>query len=139
MRTHGRNRGFGMLTAVVTLGFALILLAALTVQMAGLTDRAARFSRGVRSRALAEAGIEAGLNDLSLDRAREVKRTISLAGGACTVRTVRAEGSGVHLVSEGRLSVAGGAVITTIDVRLDAGSAGVMHIGSRSESTRFVR
>ena len=142
MRQASRNRGFGLLVALVTLGVAAALLATVTVQMAGLIDRSSRFAREVRARALAEAGVEAAL---ALKQAPQ-SLDFPLDGGRCRVKFVRdsmAFASGgaesYTIASEGSLPSAGGWTRYRIIVHVIVDASKTLHIEGRTESVEHVR
>ncbi len=135
-----RERGFGLLTALLVLAAAVMLLGVLTAQLASLTDESARYARGVRARALAEAGVEAALARLSRDPGAAIAAEYTLDGGTFKVADEPLNGKRV-VHSTGELKLAGGVMTCRIEVTVAPRSPTDTSLGivSRTERTEFRR
>lgn len=132
-RVHSRDRGLGLLVAVIVLGFALGIVGVTVCIVGDLVTRTSRRAQQVRSRAAAEAGIEVGLLRLLRAADAAVAADIKLGGAECKVRS--SKGAEVLVLdSTGRVPSGGGSSICRIRVSLARLSNGALRIISRVES-----
>jgi len=137
-----RRKGFALLAVIVFCGVLGVLLGVLTAHLAGLTRRTSHYAWSVRSRALAEAGIEVFFARTSAPQKRVPDRLdIQLDGGSCTVTTRPLAGNPdrLNVTSEGQLPLAGGHMTTRVRLVVETGPDGrPRRILSREEQTHFV-
>jgi hypothetical protein len=141
MRGRSSENGFGLLVALLTLAAAVGFLAALTVEMARFADESMRLEKGVRARALAEAGIEAALARIAGGNAAPFTLDLALDGGRSSVTMVPGGASTAAFVitSEGILETRGGETVSRIQVTLGRGTSGMLSVARREESVQTRR
>jgi hypothetical protein len=141
MRGKSREAGFGLLVALLTLAAAAGLLAALTVGIARFADESMRIEKGVRARALAEAGIEAALARIAGGYAARFTLDLSLDGGRSSVTTVPGgpDTAAFVITSEGILKTGGGETVSRIQMTLGRGASGTLNVARREESVQTRR
>ncbi len=137
-RARAGHRGLGLIAALMILAFAAVMVATLTAVLARMIDGTSRHVQGVRARALAEAGVEAGLAGLGRPAAGGGDVTLRLEGGSCKVSVARTAARAV-ITSAGRLSLAGGEMTSTIIVEVALDGDGAPRILNRSERCEYSR
>ena len=146
MRSSTRTqKGVGILAVIVCIGVLLIVVSTMTIYLARLAITSSRYAQGVRARALAEAGVETALANLTAGKSSEARPSrFELDGGSCAVQVAPDEKhpGRFTIVSEGRLKLSGGQMksYVTLLVHVIDGDAGKsLRILSRKEDTRYVR
>ena len=139
------QKGVGILAVIVCIAVLVIILSTMTICLARLAVTSSRYAQGVRARALAEAGVETALANLTAGTGSPAEPAeFKLDGGSCTVQVAPDEKQPDRftIVSDAQLKLAGGQMKSrlTLTVHLkDADAGKSIRILSREEETRYVR